>query len=124
MEQATLNNVNIEDLKKLAGMIALEQGKKPMQKNVKFAPTVQKTSPQESKDVVSAGSASQHENGNEVATNSLFPGGSDMFVFMGFSIPKQTLYLLIIVIIISVVIWYMTRDTTKPKKKRNDNEDE
>lgn len=40
----------------------------------------------------------------------------DVYTFYGYSIPKNTLYLIIILIIAGIIVWYMTSNTKKKKE--------
>lgn len=42
----------------------------------------------------------------------------DVYTFYGYSLPKNTLYLIIILIIVGIIIWYMTSSSKKKKDKK------
>lgn len=41
----------------------------------------------------------------------------DVYTFNGYSIPKNTLYLIIVLILVGIAIWYITSNTKKKKEK-------
>lgn len=48
----------------------------------------------------------------------------DFYTLYGYSLPKNTLYLIIILIIVGVIVWYMTSNTKKNKEKKIIDNDE
>ncbi len=42
----------------------------------------------------------------------------------GFSLPKQTLYLILILIIVGIIIWYLTSQKKKKSKEESDKKDD
>lgn len=142
-------NVNIDELKKMASMIANEQAKiqannigkqnlsshaRPTQKvpqgpqrAIPKHPPVQVPAPQainSSEDIANILPVNSDDNsGGTVNTNIQVAGSDDMLGILGFTIPKQTLYFILILIVIAVGIWYMSRDTKYKKKRRHDDEE-
>ena len=145
-------NVNIEELKRMAAMIAAEQIKMQNGNNaagpnkretvldpekvIPKQPQQKITHKSQPKSQVVVNSDSTSDIANIIPTKSTGDpndgqmldnqqgNGDNMLGILGFSIPKQTLYFLLILVVIAVTIWYMSRDTKSGKKKRRHDEDE
>ena len=58
---------------------------------------------------------------NTIAKTNFIP---DVYTIFGYSLPKNTLYLILILIVVGIIIWYVTSNKKKKKEKSNENVDE
>lgn len=68
------------------------------------------------------GSSTKKNITEEKSLNTNSSAVSDKFEMMGFSLPTQTLYLIIVLIVIAVALWYYTGEKTKKSKSKEDEE--
>lgn len=141
-------NVNIDELKKMAAIIAAEQIKMqngnngtrqaspklpqqlpqrlhsqppPQQKFV--AKVVNSDSTSDVANIIPTKSTGDANDSQQVDNQITGSGDDNMLGIFGFSIPKQTLYFLIILVAIAVAIWYMSRDNKSGKKRKRHDEE-
>ena len=137
-----MSQVNINELKKIASIIANEQSQgnnigKHLQPKVSNSQSGSShvTPVQASKPIVNTQKITHPEtiNSSEDVANILSVNSSfdkdknitrtqvksdNLCGILGFNISKQTLYLILILLSVAIVIWYMTRDKKSGKKKK------
>lgn len=133
----TLNGLNLQMLRDLAGQVATQKGQKfedvkevPIQLGQKLPPIKQqpvgpviqptKQAPVQKQVLKSALKVPDVVLSSESPEIKTLP--DNMMAIMGMNLPKQTLYLLLVLLIIAIAIWYL--GSPAKTKKKSEDEDE
>lgn len=126
--------LDIDQLKKMASIIANEQMKAETNLLKKHSPKkvhIIEPLPVEQNDIMSdfsspvdcANGDNTHVSNNSGSATDICTKNSTTIHMFGLNVPSQTLYFVLVLIVLGAVIWYLTREKSHTKKTR-DEEDE
>lgn len=125
--------INIDHLAKMASEIASTFPQDNTKKPTRERPSLSRASPEDVDQIMMVNSSgtvlSRQQSSPELPTfeesvdlaknihitNVFQP---DVYTFYGYSLPKNTLYLIIVLIIVGIIVWYISSSAQKKKEKK------